>query len=107
MKNHEFHFRLELNRHSDFHATLALLENFEFFDIFDHILCFFLPKFQTSKTSSLRFRHLLRGMTYIARQILSEYSHNCSYNFLNTEYHPFVDEFAHRARVFYLLLSVL
>ena len=36
-KVHEFHFRFGIDLHSQFHATCALLEDFEIFDNFDHI----------------------------------------------------------------------
>ena len=36
-KVHEFHFRLEIYLHYYFHATWALLEDFEIFDHFGHI----------------------------------------------------------------------
>ena len=39
----EFHFRLRIDLHSYFHATFALLEDFEIFDNFDHILSLFRP----------------------------------------------------------------
>ena len=42
---HESHFRLELELHSDFHATLALLEDFETFDNFEHIFTILLSPF--------------------------------------------------------------
>ena len=34
---HEFHVRLQIDLHSYFHATFALLEDFEIFDDFDRI----------------------------------------------------------------------
>ena len=37
-KVHEFHFRLGIDLYSYFYATYALLEDFEIFDNFDHVL---------------------------------------------------------------------
>ena len=42
-KIHEFNFCFEIDLHSYFHATCALLEDFEIFDNFDHILSLFRP----------------------------------------------------------------
>ena len=36
-KNHEFHFRLEIDLYSYFHATCKLLQDFEILDNFDLI----------------------------------------------------------------------
>ena len=42
---HEFYFHLVIDLHSYFHATCALLEDFEIFDNFDHIFkAFSTPK---------------------------------------------------------------
>ena len=45
IKVHEFHFRLGIDLNSHFHATCALLEDFEIFENFDHIFkAFSTPK---------------------------------------------------------------
>ena len=46
-KIHEFYFQLELNQKSYFHAILALLEDFQIFDNFDHIFYLTFSSFST------------------------------------------------------------
>ena len=60
-KNYEFHFRLEIDLNSYFHATWALREDFENIDSFDHIF--------TSLLSI--FRRLKVGMTPLGRKFES------------------------------------
>ena len=57
-KVHEFHFRLEIYLYYYFHATWALLEDFEIFAHFDHI---FTLLFRT-------FRPLKVGMTPLGQK---------------------------------------
>ena len=52
-KVHEFNFCHELDLHSHFYATLALLENFEIFDIFDHIFTILYDQRNTAKQKTM------------------------------------------------------
>ena len=48
-KTYEFYLGLEVNLHYYFHATWALLEDFEIFDNFDHIFTLLLTLFRPLK----------------------------------------------------------
>ena len=48
---HKFHFSIEINPHYFFHATWALLDDFEIFDDFDHIFNLLFRTFRPFKVS--------------------------------------------------------